>query len=163
MFNEDSIEFWTKRRFPKCGYLLNKTLLLPWFVRVEQMVGITSASTKMFLFIPFTLNFTISISCIFEFVVSKTLILIFSFRIGRRFSLSFNDLVMYVRCAPLSKRILHFSRFLLSKLMTSVLAVTVLAGLITVWSFWFGNVGCTFVELFPVPELFPPVDFKLLF
>ena len=76
----------------------------------------------MFLFIPLTLNFTIPISCIFESVIPKTLILIRSCRIGRRrFSLSFNDFVMYVRCAPLSNKILHFSLFLLSKLMTFAL------------------------------------------
>ena len=52
-----------------------------------------------------------------------------------------------------------------------------IAGLIKVWLFWFcwelvgivcvwcwfvtDNVGCRFVELFPAPELFSPVDFKL--
>ena len=62
------------------------------------MVGITSASRKMFLFIPFTLNFTRSVFCIFASVVSKTLILIFLCRIGRRFSLSFNDFLCVCVC-----------------------------------------------------------------
>ena len=73
------------------------------------MVGITSASTKMFLFIPFTLNFTFSTFCIFESVVPKTPIR--SYRIGRS----------SVYLSMIS--ILHFSLFLLSKLMTSALAV----------------------------------------
>ena len=73
----------------------------------------------MFLFIPLTLNFAIPVSRIFESVIPKTLILILSCRMGRRFSLSLNDLVMYVRCARLSNKIFHFSLFQLSKLMTS--------------------------------------------